>query len=166
MLVVVGVILVGGSTRGRPTGLIGLGGCLAIALFAATVFQVPLGSGVGARQLHPIDLADADTHLAAGSLVIDLRDVSFADDGRPLELLDASVAVGDLKITIPAGVEVEVAARVGLGAVTLFDEGETGVSLERSFRSGSFSSGSNQLSVTAQVGVGRIVLEQAPVESQ
>jgi len=163
LLAILGVVLVFGSARGRPTGLLGAGGLLLLALLAATIFQVPLGSGVGARTLRPIDLAGADTHLAGGSLSIDARDLDF-DGTEPLRL-DASVAVGDLRITVPIGVEVMVEARTGLGTLVVFAEASSGIGQSQTFASDGFDETTGQLVVSATVGVGRLIVEQQEQES-
>lgn len=160
LLVAIGVVLIGGSTRGRPPGLMGLGLWLLLALVAATIFQVPLGSGVGARTLHPLSLEDVETRLAGGSLVVDLSDYVL-DPEAPTPVLETSVAVGDLRVVVPAGVEVDVFAQAGLGAVTVFSEGFTGMGVERHFVSSGFTAAPGQLRVVAEVGVGRVIVEQA-----
>ncbi|GEM_PF-6096513 len=163
LLVVLGVVLVGGSARGRPSGLLGAGGLLLVVLLTVTVFQVPLGSGVGARTLRPIDLADADTQIAGGSLRIDARDLDF-DASEPL-VLDASVAVGDLRIIVPIGVEVRVEARTGLGVLAVFADASSGVGQDRRFVSEGYSASAGQLAIVARVGVGRLVVEQKEPDS-
>lgn len=160
LLVVIGVVLIGGATRGRPTGLMGAGGWLLVLLLGATVFQVPFGSGVGARDLHPVDVSTAETHLAGGSMVIDLRDVELDPEASAHEVLDASIAVGDLRVIVPVGVEVQINAWAGLGSVTVFADSASGVSVERSFASGGYDGSGGQLTVDASVGLGRVIVEQ------
>jgi phage shock protein PspC (stress-responsive transcriptional regulator) len=159
LLVVVGVVLVGGATLGRPPGLLGAGSWLMVLLLLATVFRVPLGSGVGARDLRPVEAVGAATHLFGGSLEVDAVDLLLDDPDGP-EILDVSVAVGDLSVVVPRGVEVSVEARAGLGSVTVFAEAISGVSAERSFTSSGFDGSSGQLIVRAAVGLGRVIVEQ------
>ena len=158
LLVVIGVTLVVGSTRGRPGGLVGIGGAVLLAVLAATVFQVPLGSGAGARDLRPVQLDDAATRLAGGTLTIDLRALEFGVDGP--ERLEASVAAGDLRVIVPVGIEVEIEASAGLGVVRLFDDTVAGMSVHQHFRSAGHEPVAGTLAVIAEVGAGRIIVEQ------
>ena len=73
----------------------------------------------------------------------------------------ASVAVGDLRVVVPVGLEVRIDAHVGLGSVTVFADSASGVSIDRSFASAGYDGLVGQLTVEARVGVGRVIVEQA-----
>ena len=71
------------------------------------------------------------------------------------------MAIGDLKVVVPAGVEVAVTARVGLGALTVFADARTGFGVEKEFVSSRYNAQPGQLAVRVNVGVGRVIVEQA-----
>ena len=159
VVVVLGMILIGGTTVARPPGVIGLGAVVAIAVLGATLFAVPLGSGVGARTLRPASLDGLDTHLAGGSLTVDISELD-PDRLGPEPALEASVAIGTLRVVVPIGIDVDVTVRSGLGAVTLFDDAASGLSVERMFVSSRADDTATAIRVDAVVGIGRVIVEQ------
>jgi phage shock protein PspC (stress-responsive transcriptional regulator) len=102
-----------------------------LALATASVIDVPLRGGVGDHVLRPrtASAIPAEERLAVGSLDVDLTllDPSTFTDGRSFE---ASVAMGELVVTVPEGVAVELRAEAGAGLVEVFGEERDGVSVE------------------------------------
>ena len=155
-LTVIGSSLVAGGWWGRPRGLIVTGSILCVVLLVATVIVVPIRGGVGSFEVHPMELGEVFNgyHLAAGTVVLDLRDVEIGTSRE----VRVSVGAGQLRVVVPFGVEVHVVARVGFGKVVVFDDADSGVAVERSFVSDGTASGSWVLDL--DVGVGKLSVEQ------
>ena len=155
-LTVIGISLVAGGWWGRPRGLIVTGSILCVVLLVATVVVVPIRGGFGSFEVNPTELGEVFNgyHLAAGTVVLDLRDVEI-ETSREVRV---SVGAGQLRVVVPFGVEVQVVARVGFGKVVVFDDAGSGVAVERSFVSDGTASGSWVLDL--DVGFGKLSVEQ------
>src|SRR4051794_26612489 len=97
---------------------------VATAIFAA-VFHVHVGNGVGDRNYHAATTQDlhASYKLGIGNLVLDLRDVSFAD--HPTKL-NVRVDVGKLHILLPPGTPVRVVGTAQAGKVEILGRNDDG----------------------------------------
>lgn len=115
-LAVVGVMLVWGSFAGRPGGLIFLGVVASLALLVTgTVDEY------GWNRPERVDVAPASAadlrdsyRMLAGSTVIDLTRIDDLDelDGRTLEV---RAEAGEVRVIVPDGLDVDVAALVSVG---------------------------------------------------
>jgi phage shock protein PspC (stress-responsive transcriptional regulator) len=123
---------------------------IAVAIFGAT-FHVGIGHGVGERHVIVATASSLEPsyRLGVGTMVLDLRNVSF-DDGT--KTLDARVDVGNLRVIVPhdAVVQLNATAQTGqveaLGAV---DDGRhASVAYSPARRAG--------LILNAHVGAGRV----------
>lgn len=121
-LIVVGAALMLGARSGSHGGLIAFGILLAFALSLSTALAVladiPLTGGIGEEQHNPAGVAADEYRWGIGSMTVDLRN---ADD-LPGTTITASVAIGELVVYVPEGVELQIDARVGIGEAQVFDE--------------------------------------------
>lgn len=138
-LTVVGVMLLLGSLVGRAGGLILLGVVATIALAASTTVG-PTFQGDREIDSRPTSAAQVRDRYAvpAGSIHLDLSDVDdiSALDGRRI-LVKANV--GELVVTVPDGVDVDVQAEVSIaGEADVFGEIDNGpeVLIERQLDGG------------------------------
>ena len=155
-LMVVGAALVFGSRTGRHGGLVGIGVALTVLLaIGSTVdglLDVPFRGGIGDRTVRVTSVADleSDYRLAIGQLEVDLRGVDFP--ARTVEL-EASVAIGQLVVRVPAGVATEVTAHVAIGNAIVFGDEEGGLDVDKLARSGE---GDARLMLVVDVGLGQL----------
>jgi phage shock protein PspC (stress-responsive transcriptional regulator) len=118
-LTLVGAALVASAWYGRARGLIALGIPLVLVVGLFGLVDVPLRGGIGDPTYHPstIGAVDREYELAIGNLSVDLRDVDFSGVRRHVR---AQLGVGQLNVTVPAGVRVVLDAHAGVGGVTVF----------------------------------------------
>jgi phage shock protein PspC (stress-responsive transcriptional regulator) len=104
---------------------------LSLALGAAFVSaaDVDLKGGVGERKYRPSDAADVRDHyrLGVGRLVVDLRDADLPRGDLPLRV---KLGMGDAVLVVPRNVCVATRARVGAGAVEVFDHDSGGLDVD------------------------------------
>jgi phage shock protein PspC (stress-responsive transcriptional regulator) len=160
-LTVVGVMLVVGAWVGRAGGLIFLGVVAAIALaISSAVVNTDFD---GDRQIDAAPLSAAQVRdsydVPAGSIHVDLSDVQDVEalDGRSIDL---EANAGEIVVTVPEGVDVDVVADVSLaGEVEVFGERSDGadVHMERSLDGGTTAP---NLELDIQLLVGSIEVRQ------
>jgi phage shock protein PspC (stress-responsive transcriptional regulator) len=126
-----------------------------LALAAVSIIDVPLQGGVGDQLLRPlsVDEIPIEERLAVGSLDIDLTLLDLTAADAPT--IEASVAVGELVVTVPEGVTVELRADAGAGLVEAFglEEEGVGAELDRVFRG---TEGAGRIELDLAVGVGHL----------
>jgi phage shock protein PspC (stress-responsive transcriptional regulator) len=129
---------------------------IAIAAFFA-VFDIDLGNGVGDRSVAvtSVENLQSSYELGIGTLDLDLRDVNL-----PLGKthVDANVDVGDLRVTVPAGVALQAHGSVEIGDVEL--PGGVGGS-GRNVESVVAETGPRVLVIDGHAGVGSVTIERA-----
>jgi len=158
LFLVAGAMIVG-AWLGRARGLIPIAILLGFALFVANLIDVPLQGGAGDRLFVPASVAELRSpyRLSAGELRIDLRHVDFA--GRTVPVV-ASLAAGDIVVTVPAGVAVAVDAHVGAGDLLVFGRDWSGIGIdERVERAGA--EGVGRLELDVKVGLGQLEVRRA-----
>lgn len=113
---VLGIGLVVGSVLGRARWLILIGVFLVPTLTFSPAFQYDWDSPAFNRELTPVSFGevDQDVSIEVGRLYIDLSELPW--DGEEV-FLDAEVAVGSLRITVPDGVGIVGRAGVDIGFV-------------------------------------------------
>jgi phage shock protein PspC (stress-responsive transcriptional regulator) len=162
-LALTGVAIVAGALRGRVGGLVVLAALLAMALVASLTLPDSVDAGVGNQVWHPLSTAvvQGSYRFGVGDAVLDLRDVTFA--GRPMAVR-ASVGVGHLEVIVPSNIVVQTRARAGLGDTVVFGDRVGGLSIDRTTTDTgpNAGTGSPDLRLNAQVGVGRVEVERAP----
>jgi phage shock protein PspC (stress-responsive transcriptional regulator) len=158
-VVLVGVaIAAGASTQSPIAGLFGLGILLVLALVVAVSVDVPLRGGVGERHVQPAALTAVDTHYrrSVGELTVDLRDTAIADG---VHRVDATLGIGELRIRVPDGVDLDVRGRAQGGEVRLLGRRENGWDVDSRVREASAGSDAT-LVIDAHVGFGEVRVER------
>lgn len=148
-----GLVMAIGSPWGWTRPLAFGGMVVVLALAVASLVDVPLEGGMGERSLVPASADSIPTveRLAVGALDLDLLRVDPADlAGRTIE---ASVAMGELTVVVPAGLTVEVHADAGAGLVEVFGGEEDGTSVEVDVTSGE---SADRLVLDLEVGFGHV----------
>ena len=148
-------IAVGAQTGRRVGGLIVLGLVLLVAFGAAATSPVSFNSGIGERVERPT----ADTELersyelGIGDFTVDLSDVALPP-GRTE--IDAKLGIGELVVTVPRDVAVDLDGRSGIGVVDVLGRAEDGTgSQERVVLPGA-TADAPLLVLDADVAIGRV----------
>ncbi len=160
MLTVVGAGLLVASLWGRGGWLILLG-CLLLPVVAVSsvLNDVSVTGETGDQSWQPRAVADVrpEYRLAAGQLQIDLSQVRF---GSQPATIDARVAVGEMRITVPSGQPVTIHADA-TGSIQALGRETSGYKVHSDIsQSGSERLG--QLTLNLRVGVGSIIVARGP----
>lgn len=150
-----------GSSRGRVLlrALIGTIATLILGVIVATAiaiswFDVSLSDGVGNRSYQPNTAAALQTnyHLGVGKLQLDLTNVGPITQDT---VVHAKVAVGEVLVTVPRGLDVVVNSHAKVGSLDILSSHKDG-------RNASFTSGQTaKLVIDASVGAGEIRVERS-----
>jgi phage shock protein PspC (stress-responsive transcriptional regulator) len=138
-LAIIGGMLVVGAWFGRPGGLIALGIVSAIALLATSVAEPRYSGDRRVVETPTIATQVEDRYFVpAGSLHLDMSNIRDIErlDGKEI---DVEANAGEIIVTLPEGVDVNVDADVSVaGEVTVLEDtrGGTGVSIERTIDGG------------------------------
>lgn len=151
-LTVVGVALMVGAWEGEHGGLVVLG--VFLAIFTVLLALTPVtefSGGIGERTYRPatVSVLQPDYELGIGQLRLDLTRLDLAAD----TVVEARVGMGELIVTVPDGVVVDVAAESTAGEVELFGSQWDGVGVEQTRTSGD---GTYTLTLILDVGLGRV----------
>ena len=155
-VLVVGVaIAFGAMTQRRVGGLVFLGLILLGAFGAAAATPVSVSSGVGEKIERPESAAELDPsyELGIGELNLDLGAVSLSPGTTSV---DASVGVGNLVITVPRGVALEIDAHAGVGEVDVLGRRDDGVDAQKTISVAGSTPNAAVLDVEADIGMGNI----------
>jgi len=115
---------------------------------------VPISGGIGQRIYQPASVTEIQHqyHLGIGTMVIDLRGVKFHDDSLAI---DATVAIGQLMVAVPPGVQVNLSAQSGTSTISYPDGSES------FYQSGTSKNATSHLDLTVRVGIGKVELFRA-----
>jgi Cell wall-active antibiotics response 4TMS YvqF len=154
VVIAAGVALLVGAFVGGARWLILPALALALPLAVVSVAGVDTDGGVGEREYRPTSAADVRDRyeLGMGRLVVDLRQADLPPGDRRLNL---EVGVGEAVVVVPEDVCVASTARVGMGAVDLFDRDSSGVDVDWDDRP-SAPPATTRLLVDADVGIGHL----------
>ena len=135
---------------------------LALGLSAGVVSAagIDLDGGVGDKTYRPtstVDLRDR-YELGIGELEVDLRTTDLAAGDRPLEL---DVGVGEARLIVPENVCVATDAKVGVGAVRVFERNSGGVDVDVTDQRDARPD-TTRLLVDADIGVGALNVVHDP----
>ncbi|MEX0706036.1 MAG: hypothetical protein WD041_05400, partial [Nitriliruptoraceae bacterium] len=166
-LLVVGLGLLVGAFVGRARWLIVVG-VLLFPLVLAVELVRPVGiaaldldlrEGAGDVRVAPGSLEElGETHrLAAGQLVLDLRDIDVDRDTQ----LSVEVGAGDVEILLPGDVTAEIHVAVGVGQIRFDDTVVGGLGVERDLHVDT-GDGSSLLGIDVQLGVGQVTVRSNP----
>jgi phage shock protein PspC (stress-responsive transcriptional regulator) len=128
-LLIVACGLIAGAWFGRSRALIVLGVLLIPFTAAATLVHEPFTGGTGNVTVAPTRIADVSGayHLIAGKLTIDLSQISI---GSGSQSVTATVAFGQLTVSVPPGTNLDVHGHVGGGQVNLLGAYDNGLNID------------------------------------
>lgn len=165
-LVCIGAGLLITRRTGRRRWPILIGGILALSLLgnsASANFRSRFGSDFGSRSVVPMRPADVHSSYRTGfgSLTLDLRHVHFADGAH--RRIAVNVGLGALRITVPAGIGLQVTVSDSAGAVRVLGNNlGGGVGVRRTFTNDAWGVGTApQVSLDLTVEAGAIDVDQA-----
>ncbi len=130
-VIAVGGMLLLAAPLGGARILVPFGLVLALLAGTAAAADLTLRGGVGDHLERPAALASGTTayHLAAGRLMVDLRDADLAPGTTAVR---ADVGFGQLVVRVPTGVRVELDGHVSAGEIDLFGRDAEGTDVRRS----------------------------------
>ena len=151
------VMLLVGAFWGRAGGLILLG---VIAAAATGISATASSWEEESLRSTPVEPGDVSGYyeLDKGELVVDLSGVEDVDglDGRDIRI---DGGVGRIEVVVPAGMDVEVTADVGVGDARLFERRADGLGVtQEGFLDGG--AGAPELDITIDLGVGEVVVRE------
>lgn len=153
---VVGVAIAFGAQTGRRVGgLIALGLLLLAAFGVAAAAPVSLGSGIGERVERPLagEPLERTYELGIGDFTVDLTSAELPE-GRTE--IDAKLGIGELVVTVPSDVALEVDGYSGVGEVDVLGETEDGTSSRKEVVLPGATADAPVLVLDADVGIGRL----------
>ncbi|MDP2012618.1 MAG: LiaF-related protein, partial [Actinomycetota bacterium] len=116
---VLGLGLLIGTFFGRALWLLAIAIPLAVVTLLASVVptNLTLGDGVGERTWRPVTIAQVSVpyRLTLGEATLDLTQLRAPADATAVVPINAYLGVGDLRVILPADMNVELDASVGLG---------------------------------------------------
>jgi hypothetical protein len=159
ILAVIGLALIFGAFDGPHTGLVVAGVFVTIAVIAAAVAPPnAFHGGIGQRSIHVTEEANLAPayDVGVGELNLDLSDLELTE---PAEV-DITVGAGDVTLTLPPDVAVDVSASAGAGRVDLLGQTSDGLSVHRTYTSEDFETAIVTLTVDIDVAAGNIEVDQ------
>ena len=156
LLGVLGLVLLAGLNERAASGLIPAGVLLIALIFVG--YLVPptrnFAPTVGDHSFAPVatkDMQGVYRH-GIGPLYVDLSRIRFEESAH----VSASLGMGDLTVTVPDGVQVEVRASAGMGNVDVLGERRSGIAPTLNFRSPGASTEDHVLTLDLSVGMGSV----------
>ena len=148
-------VAIGAMTQRRVGGLVFLGLILLAAFGVAAATPVSISAGAGEKIERPLTIValEPSYELGVGSLDLDLRSVELPPGTTSI---DASVGVGELLITVPEGVALEIDAHAGAGEIDVLGELHDGFDVDRTLSVAGPTPDSPVLHLEADVGFGAI----------
>jgi hypothetical protein len=165
LLGVVGVGLVVGAVLGAGRSLIAPAAILLVlTVGAAAVGRVHVAGGIGDRTIRPATVAEATDGYdhGIGQVTVDLRDLATQLPARETVTVPVDLGIGDLRVLVPDGVDLEVAADVGIGRVDALDRSSDGVGNDETFRFNDPNS-DRSLRLDLDVGIGHVDVDMERV---
>ncbi len=148
-------VAVGASTGRRVGGLVLLGLVLLAGFGIAAATPVSLSAGVGEKLERPADASELeDTYeLSLGELAVDLSELELPAGTTDI---DVKLGVGEIILTVPEGVALEIDARAAVGEVDLLGEHDEGAAAHKQLTSPGSTADAPVLKVDADVTLGAI----------
>ncbi|MCP9485195.1 MAG: PspC domain-containing protein [Gaiellaceae bacterium MAG52_C11] len=151
---IVGAAVAVGATTGRRVGALVLLGLALLAGFGvAAATPVSFSSGVGDRTERPLAVTDLEEsyELGAGSFSVDLSSVELPSGTTEV---DVKLGLGEVVITVPDGVALEVDARAGIGEVNVLGDRDEGAGADERIAVAGSTPDAPVLKLDADVGFG------------
>jgi hypothetical protein len=159
-LILVGLALVIGSRTGQKTGgLVAIGVILAVIAGLFALIDVPLGSGIGDRNVQPRSSADLERSydLAIGDLTVDLSRLELPEGTTRVE---AHLAIGQVTVIVPDDVPVLVEGEASAGQVSLLGRTADGFAARTVHRGRGYDGAPRRLQIDVTVGLGQVVVRR------
>jgi len=159
VLAVIGLALIVGAFDGPHPGLAVAGVFVSLAVLAvAAAPPDAFHGGIGERTIRVTDQADllARYDVGLGELRIDLSELDLTESAE----MEATVGAGDLTITLPPDLAVDINASAGAGQVDLFGEVNEGLSVTNTYTSDGFESATVTLTLDLDVAAGNIEVDR------
>ncbi|MGA7097329.1 MAG: LiaF domain-containing protein [Acidimicrobiia bacterium] len=155
ILAVIGLALVVGSFEGPHRGLVIAGVFVTLAVVAVAAAPTDaFHGGIGQRNIHVTDQTTLAPRydVGVGELNLDLSDLVMTESAN----VDITVGAGDLTITLPRDVAVDIDAAVGAGQIALLGQQSDGLSVSRTYRSDDYDTADVALTLNLDVAAGNI----------
>jgi len=159
---VIGIGLIVGTWWGHARWLILIGLLVLPFAITASFINVPIEGGFGSHRFGPTDSEELrdEYRLVGGRIRLDLTDVEAGSE--PI-VIDASVAMGEIFVRLPADAGAELDTSVGAGELFILDAYNGGTSVEdRQVIEGD----GTQFILRLDAGVGAITIKTAPSEDR
>jgi hypothetical protein len=159
VLAVIGLALIFGALDGPHPGLVVAGVFVTVAVVAvAAAPPDAFHGGIAERNIRVTTQAELAPRydVGVGELRLDLSDLALTESTK----LDATVGAGDLTITLPPDLAVEIEASAGAGQVDLFGEVSEGLSVTRTYTSDGLASDTVTLTLDLDVAAGNIEVDR------
>ena len=150
-----GAVAIGAMTQRRVGALVFLGLLLLAGFGVAAATPVSISAGAGEKIERPLTAVAVQPsyEFGVGSLDLDLSAVDFPAGTTSV---DASVGVGELLITVPEGVALEIDAHAGAGEIDILGDTDDGFDVDRTLMVAGATSDAPLLQIDADVGFGAV----------
>ncbi len=159
VLAVIGIALIVGAFDGPHTGLVVAGVLVTLASMAVAAAPTDaFHGGIGERNLRITEQADLAPgyDVGLGELSLDLGDLEMTRSAE----VRVTVGAGEVRITLPPDIPVDIDASAGAGEIDLLGETEEGISVSRSYTSDGFDTADVTLTLEISVAAGSIEVNQ------
>ena len=152
-------IAFGAMTQRRVGGLAFLGLVLLAAFAVAAVTPVSISAGLGEKNESPttVTALDANYELGIGKLNLDLGDVPLPAGTTSI---DANVGIGELIITVPEDVALEITAHAGIGDIDVLGARDNGIDSQRTISLPGSTPDAPVLDLEADVAIGQVQVQR------
>ncbi len=153
---IVGVAIAVGWFTGHRVGLLVLLGLVLLAGFAAAASSpVSVSSGVGERLERPLEAAALQDsyEFGVGEYALDLTSVEL---GRGERHVEVSLGIGDLVVTVPDDVALQIDAHAGVGEVNVLGAKDDGAGADEQLTVAGSTDDAAVLVLDADVGLGSV----------
>ncbi|MCP3937074.1 MAG: PspC domain-containing protein [Actinomycetia bacterium] len=129
-LLLIGAGLLVSTVRGRATGLIFIGLTVVVLTIAARWVDPILDDGTGEVRysITTVEELETEYRLGAGELRVDLSDIDMVGQSRSVEV---HLGIGELKVFVPAGIDIELDVDNEIGNVDYTDRTDRGSDINR-----------------------------------